>query len=213
MSLYRRSLMQSSYFWKYIYFVDPVVERYFVEKYDKDGDGRLSIKEAAAIQTIGNLPEGATYFRELDRMPNSNASLIMPSTMREVVIPPRFTKFGVEYGNMVHCNIPTDHTYVLNILGNVTHLEYHAFGGFNNSANKSIYVLLFPNTPIPPAYVSFQEFGVNTILKGFYVPDESVELYKRTYAGLYQNWYSGFSIDNIKPISEYYELKKNGYEF
>ena len=213
MSLYRRSLMQSSYFWKYIYFVDPVVERYFVEKYDKDGDRRLSIKEAAAIQSIGTLPEGATYFRELDRMPNSNASLLMPSTMREVVIPPRFTKFGLAYGNQVHCYTPTDHTYILNILGNVTHLGYHAFGGYNHSASPSSYVLLFPNTPTPPSFASFQEFGVNTTIKGFYVPEESVEAYKKVFANLYNNWYSGFTTDKIKPISEYYELKKKGYEF
>ena len=95
----------------------------------------------------------------------------------------------------------------------MTHLGDHAFGGYNLSASPSSYVLLFPNTPTPPSFASFQEFGVNTTIKGFYVPEESVEAYKKVFANLYNNWYSGFTTDKIKPISEYYELKKKGYEF
>ena len=205
--------MQSSYFWKYIYFVDPVVERYFVEKYDKDGDGRLSIKEAVDIQTIGTLPEGATYFRELDRMPNSNASLLMPSTMWEVVIPPRFTKFGVEYSNQIFCTFASDHSYTINILGNVEVLGFRSFGGTRDPDGSCRYILLLQNTPTPPKMVSIQQFGVNTELVSVFVPDQSVEQYKAVWSASYNSFYPGFSREKVKPISEYYELKKKGYEF
>lgn len=206
MSLYRRSLMQSSYFWKYIYFIDPVVERYFVEKYDKDGDGRLSIKEAAAIQTIGTLPEGATYFRELDRMPNSDASLLMPSTMREVVIPPRFTKLI----NSIGFSAYSSDKAVFNLLGNITEIGFRALGGYGSGRH---YIVLLPNT-IDPPLTAGQSFGAYVTVDAIYVPDNSVRKYKDKW--MYQgniDGFSGFSIDKIKPISEYYELKKKGYEF
>lgn len=71
MSLYRRRLMmQAAEEARYIHFADKAVEKWCLAHFDKDGDGRLSIDEAAAVTdaqfVAANPPwETFTYFDEM----------------------------------------------------------------------------------------------------------------------------------------------------
>ena len=38
---------------KFVHFEDPEVRRICIENWDKDGDGELSMEEAAAVSSIG----------------------------------------------------------------------------------------------------------------------------------------------------------------
>ena len=55
MSLNRRRLLLRHEYDKYIHFEDKEVERICLEKWDKDGDGKLSKEEAAQVEYLGNL--------------------------------------------------------------------------------------------------------------------------------------------------------------
>lgn len=71
MSLYRRRLMmQAAEEARYIHFADKAVEQWCLAHFDKDGDGRLSIDEAASVTdaqfVAANPPwETFTYFDEM----------------------------------------------------------------------------------------------------------------------------------------------------
>lgn len=71
MSLFRRRLMmRAAYEARFIHFADKTVEQWCLANFDKDGDGRLSIDEAAAVTDAqfkaANPPwETFTYFDEM----------------------------------------------------------------------------------------------------------------------------------------------------
>ena len=53
MSMNRRRLLLRHEYDKYIHFEDKEVERICIENWDKDGDGKLSMEEAAAVSSTG----------------------------------------------------------------------------------------------------------------------------------------------------------------
>ncbi len=63
MSMNRRRLLLRHEYNKYIHFEDKEVERICIEKWDKDGDGKLSKEEAAQVEYLGDLtlPKEANF--------------------------------------------------------------------------------------------------------------------------------------------------------
>lgn len=53
---------------KFVHFDDPEVKRVCIENWDKDGDRKLSIEEAAAVSFIGNVFKNNTKIKKFDEL-------------------------------------------------------------------------------------------------------------------------------------------------
>lgn len=203
MSLYRRRMMER-FQRLFVRFTDPVVEQYAISKWDIDGDGLISQKEAALVTSIGTIPDGATSFYEWAQFPKTDGNIEFPSTMLHAIVPDRFTRLGIDctvnFGSMIPEHL--DKVITVEYMGNIKQVGFRGIGGYygqvyydTNLMRKA--VLVFPNTPVPPELVGIQNFGTGFYYKAVYVPDESVRAYQAAFA------WGGFT---IKPISTYYDV-------
>lgn len=188
MSMNRRRLLLRHEYDKYIHFEDKEVERICVENWDKDGDGKLSMEEVAAVSSIK-----AYMFKGLDRENGildlsmfTNLTFINANALREIyhlyklVLPPTVSTYDTNFYTST----------IDNIIIEVIEKQNSLFWGltFKNLIIKSV------NPPIAKRKASFGWHA----RKGsrIFVPDESVEIYRKS---------DSFSdiAEYIHPISEY----------
>lgn len=160
---------------KFVHFEDPEFEKYCIAKYDKDGDGKISIEEALSVTSItqdmfgidtGNFSD-LRYFENVEIMPQIDIQEYR-TKIKRIDIPA-----GVKFLNR----------YSL---------------GFSSP------VIIVFHGKNPPSHMwsfSYTTHTYDTLMFGskIYVPDESVEDYKKAFTSLPSPLHSS-SI--IYPISE-----------
>ena len=103
----------------WIRFEDPEVKRICVENWDKDGDGELSMEEAAAVSSIG------TLFAENKRIRNLHV-LTFTNIKR------------IGYENLREC----DSLELITIPKSVDYIDLYVFGGWKYNPLKSLKTVL-----------------------------------------------------------------------
>lgn len=199
MSLNRRRLLLRHEYDKYIHFEDKEVERICLEKWDKDGDGKLSKEEAAQVEYLGNLtlPKNMNftelkYFTGLKQISYKNR-LFLSGSAGKVVIPEQINITGVDGINIVFDDRGYDHSRLEVVaLGEIRNMQYI---GITNKKEEFVpfLTIVLPNTPTPPEFSTYW-YGPYAKRNTMYVPDGSVELYKAADVP---------GVLNILPISEY----------
>ena len=180
---------------KFVHFEDPEVKRICVENWDKDGDGELSIEEAAAVSTIDYIFIGKDSIKNLDlsflhhweRIDFTNVRnckrlkrVVYPSSLKEV-----------SGGLIMNCHAVEE----IVILSKDIRFT---FGMAINSLSSLKRVILYAETPpvsTDPSSYFLWYVNKNAVI---YVPDGSVELYKQI------PFYAKFA-KKILPMSEYHE--------
>lgn len=184
MILFENLLFKQAMIPKFVHFEDPEVKRICVENWDKDGDGELSMEEAADVSSIGTMfankkfisLKELQYFENI-HLPNRafekvkvSGSIILPNGCR------RISDGCFTFATIDTIDVPTSVTYLASTC--------FRFCIVNNLIFRSI---------IPPTKHGYQEFG-GAQIKHFYVPDESIEAYRSV------NFADG---RKIVPLSEY----------
>lgn len=199
MSMNRRRLLLRHEYDKYIHFEDKEVERICIEKWDKDGDGKLSKEEAAQVEFLGNLtlPKDANfaelrYFTGLKQISYQNR-IFLSGNVGRVVIPGQINTTGVGGIDIVFDDRGYDHSRLEVVaLGEIRNMQYT---GITNKKEEFVpfLTIVLPNTPTPP---EFSNYWCDPYAKRntMYVPDSSVELYKAANVP---------NVENILPMSEY----------
>lgn len=170
---------------KFVHFEDPEVKHICVENWDKDGDGELSMEEAAAVSSIGTVFANKTFvsLRELQYFGNlslSNRAFAKVNVSKSIIIPHGCTRVSdacFSYATIDTIDVPASVTYLASTC--------FRFAVINN--------LIF-RSKTPPKKHGYQEFG-GAQIKRIYIPDESIDIYRN----------SNFA-DRIKliPLSEYH---------
>ena len=199
MSLNRRRLLLKHEYDKYIHFEDKEVERICLEKWDKDGDGKLSKEEAAQVEFLGDLtlPKNVNFtelkhFTGLKQVFLKNRLFLSGSAGR-VVIPAQINITGVDGINITFDDRGYEHSSLEVIaLGEIRAMQYI---GITNKKEEFVpfLTIVLPNTATPPEFSNYW-CGPYAKRNTMYVPDGSVELYKAANIP---------SVENILPISEY----------
>ena len=199
MSMNRRRLLLRHEYNKYIHFEDKEVERICIEKWDKDGDGKLSKEEAAQVEFLGDLtlPKNMNftelkYFTGLKQISLKNR-LFLSGSVGRVIIPEQINITGVDGINIVFDDRGYDHSRLEVVaLGEIRNMQYI---GITNKKEEFVpfLTIVLPNTPTPPEFSTYW-CGPYAKRNTMYVPDGSVELYKAANIP---------SVENILPISEY----------
>ena len=181
----------------WIRFEDPEVKRICVENWDKDGDGELSMEEAAAVSSIG------TEFAHNKKIKSFSGFKLFTGLKVLGEKTPRYVSFS-DCINLETIELPNS----------LVKLSYQAF--FNTGLkeitipanvievtsesiirNKNLTtIILLPETP--PKIKNDSIHGLNENLKYIYVPDSSFERYKQEYSSF---WLAKL----IHPLSEYHE--------
>lgn len=199
MSLNRRRLLLRHEYDKYIHFEDKEVERICLEKWDKDGDGKLSKEEAARVEFLEDLtlPKNMNftelkYFTGLKQISFKNRLFLSGSAGR-VVIPGQINTTGVDGINIVFDDRGYDHSRLEVVaLGEIRNMQYN---GVTNQKEEFVpfLTIVLPNTPTPPEFSNYW-CGPYAKRNTMYVPDSSVELYRSANVP---------NVENILPMSEY----------
>lgn len=179
----------------WIRFEDPEVKRICVENWDKDGDGELSMEEAASVSSIGTIFQNNTKIKSFDELAIFKGSQL---------------SIGMFNGckNSQYVSIPYTTKSLLN--DNVSSYRRITLKGEWKSipnnflwepTNKHNLKAIILESVIPPAINYFCGFFVNmrTVNNAtIYVPVNSLSLYHN--ANVWLNYK-----DYIKPLSEYHE--------
>ena len=179
----------------WIRFEDPEVKRICVENWDKDGDGELSMEEAAAVSSIGTTFVGKDSIKNLDlsflhHWERINFTHVRDCKRLKRVVYPSSLK-EVSGGLLMDCHAVEE----IVILSKDIRFT---FGMVINGAHSLKRVILHAETPpenTDPSAYFFWYVNKDAVL---YVPDESVYLYKQV------SFYSKFAKE-ILPMSELYE--------
>ena len=181
----------------WIRFEDPEVKRICVENWDKDGDGELSMEEAAAVSSIGS------EFSHNKKIKSFSGFKLFTGLK---VLGEKTSRY-VSFSDCI--NLET-----LELPNSLVKLSYQAF--FNTGLkeitipanvrevtsesiirNKNLTtIILLPETP--PKIENSSIHSLNERLKYIYVPDSSFGLYKQEYSRF---WLAKL----IHPLSEYQE--------
>ena len=186
----------------WIRFEDPEVKRICVENWDKDGDGELSMEEAAAVSSIGtmHIPSGKRfnelrYFRSWNpRQWVTNDIVFFDDIIGEVTIPHHIMQVGLGWKIVFRSTTQVHRNIVIRFLGEMKEIGYWSIADDKRYSGE-YFSLLLPNTPIPPIFNGRWVGETYRACKVIYVPDDSVEAYKAA------------KIPNVKeilPISEYH---------
>ena len=186
----------------WIRFEDPEVKRICVENWDKDGDGELSMEEAAAVSSIGtmHIPSGKKfnelrYFRSWNpRQWVTNDIVFFDDIIGEVTIPHHIMQVGLGWKIVFRSTTQVHRNIVIRFLGEMKEIGYWSIADDKRYSGE-YFSLLLPNTPIPPIFNGRWVGETYRACKVIYVPDDSVEAYKAA------------KIPNVKeilPISEYH---------
>ena len=186
----------------WIRFEDPEVKRICVENWDKDGDGELSMEEAAAVSSIGtmHIPSGKK-FNELRYFKSwnpqqwvTNDTVFFDDTIGEVTIPHHIKQVGLGWKIVFRSTTQVHRNIIIRFLGEMKEIGYWSIAD-DKRYRGEYFSLLLPNTPIPPIFNGRWVGETYGACKVIYVPDGSVEAYKAA------------KIPNVKeilPISEYH---------
>lgn len=177
----------------WIRFEDPEVKRICVENWDKDGDGELSMEEAAAVSSIGTIvpqlnKRSSNAFQEfrfftnvtiidVDLLSRCNLTKIsLPQGIREI------KQYGLAFNMLKELVIPSS----------CSRVEGAVLEGNTVDCN-----VIF-QSPVPPKF--YNDFLLNRYTRVkivMYVPDEALEAY-RAIPNL------SHRAQFIKPLSEYH---------
>ena len=186
----------------WIRFEDPEVKRICVENWDKDGDGELSMEEAAAVSSIGtmHIPSGKKfnelrYFKSWNpRHGVTNDIVFFDDIIGEVTIPHHIMQVGLGWNIVFRSTTQVHRNIIIRFLGEMKEIGYWSIAD-DKRYRGEYFSLLLPNTPIPPIFNGRWVGETYEACKVIYVPDDSVEAYKAA------------KIPNVKeilPISEYH---------
>ena len=184
--MYRYRLLCNQHQSNFIQFKDKNIERLCIENFDYDNDGRISISDANKVTDIKTIFSGKTFnsFEELQYF--NNLTYIPQNAFLDTIINDKlicpYKCETIMSGVFNNVNIKT-----LIVKENVNYLDAACF-----MKAKITNLLFYPKTP--PNIYGYWEFIYNKIIN-FYVPDESIELYRTC---VFANKLKGF-----KPLSEY----------
>ena len=185
----------------WIRFEDPEVKRICVENWDKDGDGELSMEEAAAVSSIGtiHIPSGRK-FNELQYFSGWNPQLWVTrdvvqfdDVVGEVTIPQHITQVGRGWQIKFNSKPHSRKNIIIRFLGEMKEIGYWSISDDIRQRGEAFSILL-PNSPTPPVFNDSWVGETYRGCKALYVPDGCVEAYKA--AKIY-------SVKEILPLSEY----------
>ena len=175
----------------WIRFEDPEVKRICVENWDKDGDGELSMEEAAAVSSIG------TMFRHNNNITNLNDFQYFHNVRRlneafaycTGLVDVRFWEGIEELGD--NCIGYCQSVRLIDFPSTIKSLG-QMFLRYPIDKNKGIVIC---RAATPPALSSYNS-RIRAV--ALYVPDKSLELYRA------DNNMTRFISTNIRPLSEYH---------
>ena len=195
----------------WIRFEDPEVKRICVENWDKDGDGELSMEEAAQVSSIGTVFAGNTRIRDLRVLAytkiremaegmfkgcDSLEYITIPSSLQQMTwyvfgghdftAPKSLREVVVEAGNMTYIAEGFDND-IQELVDYPATISSFGFGQPSTRPRHSIF-----RSKIPPETNSFGLSGKGII----YVPDDALAAYK-------SSEYWSRAADRIHPLSEY----------
>ena len=197
----------------WIRFEDPEVKRICVENWDKDGDGELSMEEAAAVSSIGTVFNGNTKIKDFSSFSfftkiKDNVSFENCKNLVRIVLPQDCTLQQVMFSNCIHLKeviLPMEmksspflyETFSNCILLKVLDFPETYKGVIESSTFRNVTAILIFRAK---TVVEFRKlYGWPFYYKGdsIYVPDDLVEQYKHAYG-----WKDKAEL--IKPLSEYH---------
>jgi len=189
MSHYPKLKLNIAKWW--IRFEDPEVKRICVENWDKDGDGELSMEEAAAVSSIG------TKFRNNSNITNLNDFQHFYNVRRlnetfaycTGLVDVRFWEGVEELGD--NCIGYCQSVRLIDFPSTIKSLG-QMFLRYPIDKNKGIVIC---RAATPPALSSYNS-RIRAV--ALYVPDDSLELYRA------DNNMTRFISTNIRPLSEYH---------
>ena len=195
----------------WIRFADPEVKRICVENWDKDGDGELSMEEAAQVSSIGTVFAGNTRIRDLRVLAYTNIRamaegmfkgcdsleyITIPSSVQQMTwyvfgghdftAPKSLREVVVEAGNMTYIAEGFDND-IQELVDYPATISSFGFGQPSTRSRRNIF-----RSKIPPETNSFGLSGKGII----YVPDDALAAYKSS-----EYWLR--AADRIHPLSEY----------
>ena len=177
----------------WIRFEDPEVKRICIENWDKDGDGELSMEEAAAVSSIGTKFYDNPKIESFDELVRFKASQLQAGMfqgckkLKYISVPP--IPFGIFNDNVISYER-------VRLCGEWKHIPDYFFWGWEKRNLKAIII----ESGIPPKITNTSGFfyGNHTInFAKIYVPNNSVEKYRE--AAVWKD-YKEF----IYPLSEYH---------
>ena len=185
----------------WIRFEDPEVKRICVENWDKDGDGELSMEEAASVSSIGtmHIPSGKKfnelrYFKSWNpRHGVTNDIVFFDDIIGEVTIPHHIMQVGLGWNIVFRSTTQVHRNIIIRFLGDIKEIGYWSITD-DKRYRGEYFSLLLPNTPIPPIFNSRWVGETYRACKVIYVPDDSVAAYKAAKIP---------DVKEILPISEY----------
>ena len=199
----------------WIRFEDPEVKRICVENWDKDGDGELSMEEAAAVSSIGTIFNDNTKIKDFSSFKHfTNIKKYEAGTfegcrnLEKIRIPKGSTLQHTMFGNCVNLKeviFPIDMNsspVLYRTFSNCIALKVLDFpetytGVIESSTFTNVTaILIFRSKKV----VEFRKlYGWNFYYNGnaIYVPDDLEEQYKHAYG-----WKDKAEL--IKPLSEYH---------
>ena len=194
MSMNRRRLLLRHEYDKYIHFEDKEVERICIENWDKDGDGKLSMEEAAAVNSIGTKFTNNKDIRDFKEFKFFKNIIVLGQVIGSYVSFSNCT-------NLSSLELPESLvTLSYQALTNTGLKEITIPINVKEITSESIVrnkkltaVILLPETP--PKIFNYSILS-NENLKYIYVPDSSFERYKQEYSSF---WLAKL----ILPLSEY----------
>ena len=185
----------------WIRFEDPEVKRICVENWDKDGDGELSMEEAAAVSSIGtiHIPSGRK-FNELQYFSGWNPQFWVTwdvvqfdDVVGEVTIPQHITQVGRGWQIKFNSRPHPRKNIIIRFLGEMKEIGYWSISDDIRQRGEAFSILL-PNSPTPPVFSDSWVGETYRGCKALYVPDGCVEAYKAAKIN---------SVKEILPLSEY----------
>ena len=174
----------------WIRFEDPEVKRICIENWDKDGDGELSMEEAAAVSSIGtmfsynNNITNLNDFQYFHNVRNLNNAFAYCTGLVDV----RFWEGVEELGDNCIGYCPS--VRIVDFPSTIKHLGQQ-FLRYPMNKNKGVVIC---RAKTPPGIHSYST-RINALT--LYVPDDSLELYRA------DNNMTIFISTNIRPLSEY----------
>ena len=177
----------------WIRFEDPEVKRICIENWDKDGDGELSMEEAAAVSSIGTMFYDNPKIESFDELVRFKASQLQAGMfqgckkLKYISVPP--IPFGIFNDNV--------NSYKrVRLCGEWKRIPDYFFWGWEKRNLAS--VLVESNNPPKITNISGFFYGNRTTnFAKIYVPDSSLEKYKQ--ADVWRDYK-----DFIYPLSDYH---------